>query len=302
MFLRMVRNLFIVLFMLIPFPVNAQAPVIFSRVVVNIWPEYDRPGVLVFYQITLSPETNLPASVSLRIPRSADKDVKVVMKDIDGRLDNLQTSSSYEGDWIKVVFTTPVPEIEFEYYDPSIILLDDIHEFVYEWPGDLDIESMVLIVQQPDSVQDFKIEPSMGSGRVDDDGFTYFESIIGKIKSGTPFLLKLSYFKSTSTLSAPAQSVFPVEPITTKSLGWQTLNEVLPYVLGGLGIILILASGYWYWRSGKKLTLAFRRRYFFPHAKEGEPEALENFCPQCGRKIDTGDLFCRTCGVRIKPE
>jgi hypothetical protein len=224
------------------------------------------------------------------------------MKDVDGRLDNLPSTSSYEGDWIKVVFTTPVPEIEFEYYDPSILVLDNMHEFVYEWPGDLDIESMVLIVQQPDSVQNFKIDPSMGSGRIDDDGFTYFESIIGTIKSGTPFSIKLSYFKSNSTLSAPAQSVFPVEPITTKTLGWQTLNEVLPYVLGGLGIILILASGYWYWRSGKKLTLAFRRRYFFPHTKEGEPEVLENFCPQCGRKIDSSDLFCRTCGFRIKPE
>lgn len=285
-----------------PYSAKAQGEVEFSKLVINIWPEYDRPGVLVFYRLTLAADTSLPATLSLRIPKAAEKPFNVAMKDIDGRLDNLKFSSVAEGDWIKITFTTPVPEVQFEYYDPSIIASGEFHEFEYHWPGDYSIDSLVITIQQPLSAKRFQIQPAMGTGQVNQDGFTYYESVVGEVKAGVDFTIHLKYEKSGMELSAPSQSVAPVEPINTDTLGWQTLNEVLPYFLSGLGFLLIIAGGYWYWRSGKTITMAFRRRYSLGRSKEADTEPLEVFCHSCGRKAVSGDIYCRSCGTKLRVE
>lgn len=285
-----------------PITVSAQTAITFTKIIINIWPEYDRPGVLVFYQITLSPQTSLPATLTLRIPKAAGNPYNVAMKDIDGRLDSLRSTSVVEGEWIRVTFTTPVPEIQFEYYDPAIISTSSLHEYQYTWPGGFDTESVVLVIQQPLAAENFQVQPAMGSGRMSSDGFTYFESVVGKLKADVPFSIKLKYDKTGTNLSAPSQSVSPVETISTSTLGWQTLNEALPYVLGGLGVLLILASGYWYWRSGKTLTLAFRRRHVPSRVKETDGESAGIYCHRCGRKAVSGDVFCRSCGTKLRTE
>jgi len=292
----------IIFTLLIPVSVKAQNGVAFSKMVINIWPEYDRPGVLIFYRITLSSQTSLPAAVSIRIPRAAEKPFNVAMKDVDGRLDNLNSTTKTEGDWVKVTFTTPVPEVQFEYYDPTILANDSHHVYQYSWPGDYSIDSLVLNIQQPLDVVDFQIQPAMGSGQLSQDGFTYYESVVGEVKAGVTFNINLKYEKVGSDLSAPSQAVAPVEPINTSTLGWQTLNEVLPYLLGGLGFFLITTGVIWYWRSGKTITMAFRKRYSLSRTKEAEVEPVVIFCHSCGRKAMPGDVFCRSCGSKLRLE
>ncbi|HEX7555499.1 MAG TPA: hypothetical protein VF338_02660 [Leptolinea sp.] len=287
---------------MVPSSVKAQTGIEFSKMVINIWPEYDQPGVLVFYRIILSGQTSLPSTLTIRIPRAAEKPFNVKMKDVDGRMDTLRSTSTIEGDWIKVAFTTPVPEVQFEYYDPSITVTGNLHEYQYLWPGDFNIASLVLSIQQPLAVENFQIEPAMGTGRVNQDGFTYFESIVGEVKSGVVFNVKLKYEKTGTDLSAPSQSVSPVEPISTNTLGWRTLNEVLPYFLSGLGILLIIAGIYWYWRSGKTITAAFLKRTSSSRNKELESEPVIVYCHRCGRKAISGDVFCRSCGTKLRVE
>jgi predicted RNA-binding Zn-ribbon protein involved in translation (DUF1610 family) len=299
---RFIAIILITLSLLITHPVNAQNTLGFSKMMINIWPEYDRPGVLVFYQMTLSAQTSLPATLSIRIPKAAVEPFNVAMKDVDGRLDSLRSTSVNEGDWIKVTFTTPVPEVQFEYYDPSILKGDALRQYEYSWPGDYSIESLVLNIQQPLNVSDFLLKPAMGTGQLNPDGFTYYESFVGQVNAGVTFNIHLEYQKKDTSLSAPSQSVVPVEPINTNTAGWQTLNEVLPYILSGLGLLLILAGIYWYWRSGKTITTAFRKRYSETRTKNQDTETSEFFCPRCGRKALHEDIFCRSCGSKLHGE
>jgi hypothetical protein len=226
----------------------------------------------------------------------------VAMKDVDGRQDSLRSTSVKEGDWIKVTFTTPVPEVQFEYYDPSIYLTDNLHQYNYVWPGDYSIDSLVLNIQQPLEVSDFQIKPAMGTGQLNPDGFSYYESVVGQVNEGVTFTIHMEYRKSGTSLSAPSQSVIPVEPITTNTAGWQTLNEVLPIVLSSLGVLLILAGVYWYWRSGKAIASVIRKRYATSRTKEGETEPVDVFCHRCGRKAGLADTFCRSCGSKLRGE
>jgi len=281
-------------------PVIAQSAPGFSKMVINIWPEYDRPGVLVFYRITLSAQSSLPVTLSLRIPKAAEEPFNVAMKDVDGRLDTLRFTSVNEGEWIRVTFTTPVPEVQFEYYDPSIRESGTNRQFDYLWPGDYNIESLVLNIQQPLDASEFQIKPAMGTGQIKPDGFTYFESVVGEVNAGVTFTIHMEYDKKESSLSAPSQSVEPVEPITTNTVGWETLNEVLPYILSGLGLFLIIGGVYWYWRSGKAITTAFRKRYAISRAKEQDAGTPDIFCHRCGRKALHEDIFCRSCGSKLR--
>lgn len=297
---RSLLFLLVIISMMLTIPVKAQNTPGFSKMVINIWPEYDRPGVLVFYQITLSGQTSLPATLSIRIPKAAEEPFNVAMKDVDGRQDSLRTTSVNEGDWIKVTFTTPVPEVQFEYYDPAIRDLDSLHQFDYVWPGDYGIESLVLNIQQPLEVSDFQIKPAMGTGQLNPDGFTYYESVVGQVNEGVTFTIHMEYKKAGSNLSAPSQSVQSVEPINTRTTGWQTLNEVLPYILSGLGLFLIIAGVYWYWRSGKAITRVIRQRYSISRTKDVETEPVDVFCHRCGRKAGPDDTFCRSCGSKLR--
>jgi hypothetical protein len=297
---RFAAILLVLVLLMVTLPVKAQNTQGFSRMVINIWPEYDRPGVLVFYRITLSAQTSLPATLSIRIPQAASEPFNVAMKDVDGRLDTLRSTSVKEGDWIKVTFTTPVPEVQFEYYDPSIRDLDNLHQYDYVWPADYSIDSLVLNIQQPLGVSDFQIKPAMGTGQLNPDGFTYYESVVGQVNEGVTFTIHMEYRKTGSSLSAPSQSVVPVEPISTSTAGWQTLNEVLPYILSGLGLFLILAGVYWYWRSGKAITSVIRKRYSISRVKDAEIEPAELYCPRCGRKASPEDAFCRSCGSKLR--
>lgn len=107
--------------------------VVFDKVQVNIWPEYDRAGVLVIYRMTLAAATSLPAQVTVRIPISAEKPYNLAMRDVDGLLYNLDYTLADDGGWITVKFTTPSAEFQMEYYDAGITRNGLEHKFEYMW-------------------------------------------------------------------------------------------------------------------------------------------------------------------------
>ena len=86
-------------------PAKAQSVVEFDLLQVDIWPEYDRPEVLVIYRMSLADTVSLPAQISLHIPAAAGQPYNVANQDVDGMLYNLEYSLTPEGDWVRVTFT-----------------------------------------------------------------------------------------------------------------------------------------------------------------------------------------------------
>jgi len=80
--------------------------------------------------------------------------------------------------------------------------------------------------------------------------------------------------------------------------GRVSLNNSLPYIIGGLGVVLIVGGIVYYWQAGRKSFKSPRRR---SHAQmENEDLKEDTYCPQCGTRAKTGDRFCRVCGARIR--
>ena len=282
--------------------VKAQSDLIFDRLQVDIWPEYDRPDVLVIYRITLSSELPLPIRMAVKIPRAAGKPYAVSMQGVDGLLYNLDYTITVEGEWLNVSFTSLSPEVHLEYYDPRLSRSADLRSFEYLWPGDYSVGEMMIRIQQPVDSENLKILPETGLNERGEDGLTYYSVVVGSVEVGTPVTIRVSYQKDTDNFSQSLQPVRPVEPIMPQTLGWATFIEVLPWALGVFGLLLIVIGGFWYWQSGNKVPGPIPR-FFVPAGKKeaaGVDEDFEVYCFKCGKRAMPGDVYCRSCGSILR--
>lgn len=287
--------------------VAAQSTVEFETVQISIWPEYDRADVLVMYYISLADSVSLPAEVSFWIPRVAGTPHAVAMKDMDGALVTLNYTTAQDGDWTRLTFTTPTPDLQIEYYDPRLTKSDGSRTFDYTWPGKTQVNSLLVQVQQPLTASGIRFDHNLGSGVLNTaDGMTYYQTDVGAVPAGTQMNLSLTYQKSDDTLSASQQQVQSSAPITTDTQGRENFSERLPWIIiGGVGLLLILGALAWYWQSGRRQQpQAGRARHAGSRRVE---ETLENdahegavYCSQCGKRAAAGDVFCRVCGTKLR--
>jgi hypothetical protein len=285
--------------------VQAQSAVVFERMDIDIWPEYDRPDVLVIYRIQLASPVSVPAQVSLRIPREAGAPYNLAWEDMDGLLYNLSYSSEVQGDWIKVTFTSPSASIQVEYYDPRLERGEEQRRFQYSWAGDYTVNNMSVSVAQPRSATEMQIFPSFGSGQPREDGLILYSNNIGEVSAGTSFRVILRYTKTDDELSVGLQAVHPVQPLDgATATGRVGIASALPWALGGLGVFLLVAGVAAFLVTREQSTHGKRTRK--KHVKvQTRKEKLQTvgestYCHQCGKRSAPADIFCRTCGTRLR--
>ena len=294
-------------------PARASSGAIFQdaisleSVLVDIWPEYDQPSVLVMYNITLSSDVKLPASLSISIPASAGQPHAVATKDTNG-LYNLDYDTAPAGDWVKISFTTSMPEFRIEYYDPAMTRQDQQRSFTYRWIGDYAVKNLSIQVQQPANATNMKFSQNLGSG-VKQDDLTYYNLIAGAQEAGKEFKLDISYQKPNDTLTNAGsfQQAQPSEKVGDQTAGRITLNEILPWTLGGLGVLLIGTGVWWYWRAGRQEEPAHTRARHTRKSASSTPSSGASgakqegaYCHQCGKRAAVGDVFCRACGTKLR--
>lgn len=279
------------------------------RVQVEIWPEYDRPSVLVIVNLTLPEDMTLPAQVQVRIPARAGEPHAVAVRQPDGTLVNAPFQRVVTGEWATVTVTASTPEVHVEYYDPALEKDGDQRRFLYEWPGDLAAEQFIVRVQQPVGAEEFTLTPSLGVASAGADGLLYYTSDLGAIAAGQPFTLEVRYRKADNRLSVEQLQVQPSAPLS-EAQGRVDFGGWVPWVLGGVGVLLIVVGVVWYVVSsqaeapaGKKRRHRGRKkavRQPLPPEVAGEADEAARFCPQCGSRAQPGDRFCRQCGARLR--
>lgn len=198
------------------------------------------------------------------------------------------------------VFTLTVSEntlYRFEYYQP-LTFNGKQRIFSYLWDGAYAVDQFHILVLEPADVTSFLMTPAYESIS-QENGSNYYDSGIVKLASGEQFALNLEYEKATDTLSAPAQQgIQPAAPVDENTPGRVSLNNSLPYIIGGLGVVMIVGGIVYYWQAGRSSSKKSRRR---SHAhEEAEDDGEEAYCPQCGARAKKGDRFCRVCGARLR--
>ena len=297
------RSVFLIflifILLLVPAAVQAQA-VMIDTMQVDLWPEYDQPEVFVIYRFSLSDSTTLPANITLRIPSSSGGPYNLAYRDLtssgDINLFNLEYTTSEQDNWILVNFTAPTPDLQLEYYDPDIRRDGDQHAFEFIWPADTTVRSMAVQVQQPRGASEMEIDPPMGAGQVMQDGLTYYNGLFGEIEAGEQFSLTFTYVKPDDTLSQGFEPVFPAEPAPART----TFSNAWPWILGGLGVMMILGIVIWYLVPRRTQKRVPRKRHApTPPGKVAQGPAGV-FCHNCGERSQADDVYCRACGTKLR--
>jgi hypothetical protein len=277
---------------------SAQNEIQLDQLEIDLWPEYDQPSMLVIYQATLPENISLPVQLTFRIPAAAGSPNAVAVRSPGEGLLNAPYDQQLQGEWIAVTFTATFPEIQLEYYDPGLAKEGPSRSYTFSWPGDYAVQSLSLQVQQPIGAENMQISPSLGSGSVQADGMTYYEETIGALDKGQTFTLSVSYQKASDSLSINAFQVQPSQPLTTDTAGRVKFADYLPWILGIAGILMVVGGGLWFWQSGKTQPPREKRRRKII-SRPAPEEEVSRYCPQCGKRAQPGDRFCRACGTQL---
>ncbi|HAD07208.1 MAG TPA: hypothetical protein DCE76_08630 [Anaerolineaceae bacterium] len=286
-------------------PAQAQSSPPLESLLIQILPEFDRPDVLVIYRLSLAASVSLPAQISLRIPRAAGAPYNVAWEDVDGLLYNLAYTTEVRGDWLQITFTTPSANLQVEYYDPRLEREDALRKFTYEWNGDFSVQNLTVSVQQPANAEKMQAFPGFDDGQRLSDGFIYYTNPVGKVEAGTTFKVNLRYEKADDSLSVGMLPVQPAQPLDENTPGRTSASALLPVFLLVIGGVLLVVLVAWFLirrdRESSPSTRRHRHRRPAPASVVEETSSVV-YCHQCGRRAEAGDLFCRTCGVRLRKD
>lgn len=279
---------------------SAQGPIRLATLDVKFWPEYDNSGMLVIYDFELPKDAPLPTSVTFRIPLGVSVHAVAALEDA-GLFQATFLGPTPAGDW--QTLTIPIDKqtsYHFEYYAP-LNKSGDKRQFTYIWAGDYAVDKLGISVQQPPDATSLTGNPALESF-VDTDGLTYHTTEVTDLKAGEQFTFTLEYNKTTETLTAPSTTVEPSAPLGEDTTGRVSLGIYTPYIIGGLGILLIASGVGYYYLWARRGTPKQSRRRLRSRTTEESVAGADVYCPQCGQRGRSGDRFCRVCGTRFRQE
>ena len=284
----------------VAFPIRAQSALRLSSVSVDVWPEYDQPAVLVIYRISMPASTTFPIILSLRIPAQAEAYAVAISDPVNGLI-NAPYDRTVQGSLATLAITANAKDVQVEYYD-TLVKNGTARHINYEWAGDYAVDSFAVDIQQPTGATGMVTNPALPQSAVGQDGFVYFQSAPQPLASGQTFTLTADYQKTTDSLSTTGLPLQPTQPLTTSTTGRVTMSAVLPWILAGIGVVLIIlgvVGGYYMWKNGTRRSFAARKRHVSPELENAKDEV---YCHQCGKRAQPGDVFCRTCGMRLQKD
>lgn len=294
------RKLFLILLLgiLFIFPVStsAQTNVTLHSVNVQLWPEYDQPSMLVIVDFKVAPMTSLPADLTFRIPSDANL-IAVAVQAENGDLLNANFESPKENGSSQM-FTVSVEQnatYRFEYYQP-LTFKGNERSFSYIWDSSYAVKKFSVSVLEPLDVVSISMQPVYIS-KQQTDGLNIYAGEVIKLATGETYTLDLQYKKDSLTLVSQPQQILPAEPINENTPGRVSLNNFLPYLIGGFGVLFIVVGIVYYWRFGRTSTKRPRRRNLNVEEDKNKTGA---YCANCGARAKSGDRFCRTCGARLR--
>jgi hypothetical protein len=305
--------LLLLILILLPAPAAAQrqGTVRFETVQIDLWPEYDRQAMLVILRAKIADSTELPVDLTIRIPADAGEPNAVAVRPADGLPLNTEYERQVLGEWAYINLTATFPDVQIEYYDPDIVRDGIAREFVFEWPGDYAVDTVVMLVQQPTGAENMSTIPRLTAVTQDSFGLVYLGGEIGAVEAGETFTLTIAYEKQTDDLTVNFLPIESSEPLAEDTPGRMSLTSALPWAMGILGAAVIFVGAYWYWSTGRRLNPGSRRksdrngestrtRFAEPELREPVDEEASTFCHQCGKRANKGDRFCRSCGTKLK--
>ena len=281
-----------------PFPASAQEQVALDTVTVQLLPEFDQPSMLVILNIQLASTVSLPTELTFQLPGNVDKPYVVAVGPTAQTVSDQNIDYTYQknGAWLDVTITADYPAIQIEYYDSELEIQGENRSFAFLWPSNYATNALNVCLRVPVDTIEVTTDPKMRETTPAGSEQTYLEWGTSNLEAGEQVPILISYIKTSDRLSM--SGTIQAEAVDESTEGRVSLSNYLPYILGGLGILLILAGGLYFWQTSKGKTEPRKRH----RSRDEDSEGGDVYCHQCGKRAQANDRFCRTCGTRLRKE
>jgi hypothetical protein len=305
--LIIVLSILLVAGLFYPMLVSAQAEPTIAHVEIALWPEYDRHAILVIYRVQLAADTFLPAQIRLPIPSEVGEPYAVAWQDENGQLLVADFMSESQADWQIITLTSGGLSAQLEYYIDYEVS-ESIRSFSFSWPEGFAVEDLSYEVQEPINAQDFTIYPTPNRSITGNDDLVYHFADLGPVAINASISIEFTYSNPSNQLSFDSISAPVPLPQTSPVVGeggTPDIYEIMPWLLGGLGVVLVAVGGYFYLQSRRRPVAVKRERRRTSRRKPSEQEeglvdSSIIYCHQCGTRASVSDHFCRHCGVSLR--
>ena len=287
------------------FAVSAAAPqpeTVLSSLGIDLWPDYDRPGVLVIYRATIAPDVLLPIRLVFRIPAAAGLPNAVAERPADGQLMSLPYNRTVDGETALIDLMASRPIVQLEYYDPAITRDGVSRSFAFTWSGDFEVQDFSISLQQPALASNFTTVPETTGAAASVDGLTYHGLSRAGVQVGETVEVQASYEQASDQLSVEAFA--PVAaPVPPPAAGNDAASDnrmmrmafAALFVSAAAVVVGLMVRGQRQGQSAPRSTPPPRTA-----RSDISGGKATRFCTQCSAGVDCGDLFCKRCGAAMK--
>jgi hypothetical protein len=225
-----------------------DAPAI-DRIKVSLWPEYDKPEMLVLVEAWLDPGSALPTTLAVPIPAAAGAPHAIAKRGSNGTLHLAEHRTTREGGWTTVLVRTDQLENRVEYYAPLARDGDQV-SYRFLWPGTpSEIRRVEFEILEPLGTTGAIVEPAPTHEAFDPDGRRYLLGSLPALAPHQATEIAVRYARAPAEAAAPTPSPAAAAPATVPP---PSAHSVLIWVLAGLVVLLSLAVVYLYLRQPKR--------------------------------------------------
>ena len=291
-------------------PALAQTTSALSGMEIELWPEYDKPSMLVIFRGTIAPNVQLPATLTFEIP-SKFTPLAVAYRDQQGLLLDLKYTTTVGANTTAITFSAPTTSFQFEYYDNTLDTTIPSRKFNFVWRAPYPIQALTVAIQQPVNSSNFVTTPKTESS-VGADGLTYFKQTRSNVSANESITLDMTYTKNDSILTASTVKPPAAEPVSIATPAAASSNNqtLIITIIAALAVVVVFGGVIWVVRNREESSASAesaprhrKEKGHPPRPKEVHPEksaAAVTFCHQCGEPAAPEDNFCRTCGTKIR--
>ena len=266
-----------------------------ERLEVDLWPELDRPAMLVIYRGTLQADVPLPATVSLQLPPQVDVPHAVAYSDVDGNLFDATYSTQSTDAGIQVNLETPSRTFQLEFYD-ELTYDGDLRSYTFIWPGDYAVEQFNVAMLPPPGATQIQTQPALNPAQQGTGG-TIYVGTLGSFAQDQSTQVDVSYRRTDAT--GPITSSMPSDE------GSNNVPLIVAIALVLLGLVIV--GVVWYTRRSKRSPIQTESQARPKRSKKRAKTTVNKHtpptaghCTQCGNALGSDDRFCGRCGAPVK--
>jgi hypothetical protein len=303
----------------IPTPAGGPAPAPLAHLEIALWPEYDRPEVLVIFRSQLPDSQPLPAAVTFNLPSTVPAlNAVAYLDESRNTLVNVPQFTFSPGNGGKTLsFSTPARRFQFEYYAAALLSKQGQGRILsFSFTTSNDVADGVFEVQQPAGATAYASDPPPSTTETRPDGLAYAVYQLGAMPAGQARSLRATYSRTTDDRSVKTLGINVATSSDQPAVevgGATGLPTNVALILIAAGILLVGGTGgYWMWsrrpagREPAAHNLPHPASRQAPPDKRPQPLTIGQkraaYCHRCGAHFRDDAQFCHACGAERRAD